>query len=482
MGTKKIFLERTLVVATLLFFACGIMSVQASWTAPVATPPNANKVLNFGGGAFEEVGSVMGSVIRQGGSPDYDEDFVFGSPQIDDDGDPDHAGRMFFDESRGAFRAGYTNNINWNEVYLGDYSAAFGFATAATGGYSFATGYNSISTASAAHALGYRVSARADHALTLGAFVRNEEADSVMIGFKTTPQSSHTTDPGLFVNSSNNVGIGTSAIDSGLRLDVAGRVGASHYCNEDGTVCTLATDLGSGGGGGTYGVIANQGLRIDGSNNFGLINTCSSGQLLKWNGSSWACSNDDTGAGGGVTSLTAGNGLTGGGTGAVTINAVGGTGVNVAADSISFDCSDVDGTGISCSGESLYIEDRYRGADARCSGTNVYLDGDGNCDTISGGGDNLGNHSATQNLDLNNRRIVDVDTIDLHGMYNGDDTYITIDEDLDMSYNWIRDARLAQTECRSWVSSANNVICPTGFYLVGVNAANDWVSGLCCRP
>lgn len=44
----------------------------------------------------------------------------------------------------------------------------------------------------------------------------------------------------------------------------------------------------------TYGVLVNQGLRIS-SNNFGLINTCSNNQVLKWDssGSIWVCADDD---------------------------------------------------------------------------------------------------------------------------------------------------------------------------------------------
>ncbi len=40
--------------------------------------------------------------------------------------------------------------------------------------------------------------------------------------------------------------------------------------------------------------------------------TCSSGQVMKWNGTTWACSNDNAGSGGGtVTSISAGTGLQG---------------------------------------------------------------------------------------------------------------------------------------------------------------------------
>tara|TARA_Y100000310_G_scaffold160433_1_gene160203 strand:- start:7958 stop:8506 length:549 start_codon:yes stop_codon:yes gene_type:complete len=49
-----------------------------------------------------------------------------------------------------------------------------------------------------------------------------------------------------------NVGIGTTSIGSGLKLDVEGKVGATEYCNSDGSSCeTLAAltedNAGSGG-------------------------------------------------------------------------------------------------------------------------------------------------------------------------------------------------------------------------------------------
>ena len=39
-------------------------------------------------------------------------------------------------------------------------------------------------------------------------------------------------------------------------------------------------------------VISNRGLERDSNNNFGLINTCATNQVLKWNGVNWVCSND----------------------------------------------------------------------------------------------------------------------------------------------------------------------------------------------
>jgi hypothetical protein len=52
-------------------------------------------------------------------------------------------------------------------------------------------------------------------------------------------------------------------------------------------------------------------VSLGGTTSLGLTSSCSSGQILKWNGSSWACAADNN-SGGTVTGITAGTGLTGG--------------------------------------------------------------------------------------------------------------------------------------------------------------------------
>jgi hypothetical protein len=75
-----------------------------------------------------------------------------------------------------------------------------------------------------------------------------------------------------------------------------------------GTITGVTTAIGSGlSGGGTTGAL-----------NLALTNTCSAKQILRWNGSAWACS---TAGNGTLTGITAGTDLTGGGTsGTVTLN------------------------------------------------------------------------------------------------------------------------------------------------------------------
>jgi len=81
------------------------------------------------------------------------------------------------------------------------------------------------------------------------------------------------------------------------------------FAGGDGTITGVTTASGSGlTGGGTSGTL-----------NLGLLTSCSSGQVLEWNGSAWACAT--TSGSGTITGVTAGTDLTGGGTsGNVTLN------------------------------------------------------------------------------------------------------------------------------------------------------------------
>ena len=49
---------------------------------------------------------------------------------------------------------------------------------------------------------------------------------------------------GLIVDQNGNVGIGDSSPDADLKLDVEGKVGATKYCNENGSNCVDADNLG----------------------------------------------------------------------------------------------------------------------------------------------------------------------------------------------------------------------------------------------
>jgi hypothetical protein len=115
--------------------------------------------------------------------------------------------------------------------------------------------------------------------------------------------------------------------------------------NSGGTITGVS--IGAAGGlmgGGTSGNIS-----------VSLPNTCAAGQLLKWSGTVWQCQNDiDTNAGGTVTGVVAGNGLTGGGnTGSVTVHVGAGTGITVGPDTVGLDTAFTDTRYLMLSGGTL---------------------------------------------------------------------------------------------------------------------------------
>ena len=68
------------------------------------------------------------------------DDFVFGSPQLDNNGNLDNRRRLFFDKSKAAFRSGYVASTQWDASNIGDYSIAMGNGTIASGSSSVSLG------------------------------------------------------------------------------------------------------------------------------------------------------------------------------------------------------------------------------------------------------------------------------------------------------------------------------------------------------
>jgi trimeric autotransporter adhesin len=123
------------------------------------------------------------------------------------------------------------------------------------------------------------------------------------------PVGNDTTTPGATLN----LLYGTdpaSPTETGLKLSSTGlfTFAAGQTFPGTGTITGITTASGSGlSGGGTSGNL-----------NLSLVNTCSANQVLRWNGSAWACASAGNGT---ITGVTAGTDLTGGGTsGTVTLN------------------------------------------------------------------------------------------------------------------------------------------------------------------
>jgi hypothetical protein len=118
--------------------------------------------------------------------------------------------------------------------------------------------------------------------------------------------------PNVTVDASGNVGIGTTSPSSRLTVDGPIESISGGVTLPDGTVLTGSDDLGEGGditAVNTAGAL--QGGGNSGDVTLRLATSCSSGEIFKWDGSSWACSSDATGGGTGW-SLSGNSGTTAG--------------------------------------------------------------------------------------------------------------------------------------------------------------------------
>lgn len=113
------------------------------------------------------------------------DNFVFGSPQLNDDGNTDHDVRMFFDKAKGAFRAGRVTGTEWDTDSLGIYSIAFGYNIKATGGYSTAMGRFTEASGTRSTAMGSSTTASGDYSTAMGDYTQATGFNSTAFGYNT---------------------------------------------------------------------------------------------------------------------------------------------------------------------------------------------------------------------------------------------------------------------------------------------------------
>ena len=124
------------------------------------------------------------------------DDFVFGSIQLDDDGDVAHDNRMLFDKSKGAFRVGRVELTAWDDANRGlysfaqgdgskasgDRSVALGFTTQATGSGAFSSGRSTIASGGNSTAMGVSANAIGDNSVAIGNLITAQAYNSAVFG------------------------------------------------------------------------------------------------------------------------------------------------------------------------------------------------------------------------------------------------------------------------------------------------------------
>jgi len=188
------------------------------------------KIIN---GAFSTTSNVTSNAPG-----DYTtDDFVFGSPQLADDGNTAHDRRLFFDKSKAAFRAGYTTGTEWDDANVGTYSVGFGRQTTASGMYSFAGGFRSTASANFSFSFGQQTNASASYSTAFGFRSVASGLRSVAIGRATA-------------SGNTSVAIGNTTVASGdysLALgDGTAASGSNSTAMGDGTTASGSTSTAMG--------------------------------------------------------------------------------------------------------------------------------------------------------------------------------------------------------------------------------------------
>jgi hypothetical protein len=186
------------------------------------------------GGPFSSSGGITSN------NPLTD-NFVFGSSKLDDISGTADDSRLFFNKSKGAFRAGMANDNQWNDAYVGNSSVALGNISIARGFASFAMGDGSTASGWASSAFGGGSMAGGNYSFAAGKYAVTTSYASVALGSFNVGQGTADnwveTDPilevgigqsgtskrnALTILKNGNIGIGTK--DPEYKLDVSGQL------------------------------------------------------------------------------------------------------------------------------------------------------------------------------------------------------------------------------------------------------------------
>jgi hypothetical protein len=111
-----------------------------------------SEIISKGDGFVIDSGVVRENQATTG---DYaTDDYVFGSPQLDDDADSTHDNRIIFDKNKGYFAAGGAQSTNWDNANRGSFGISLGNNNKASGNQSVAIGGSNISSSLLSVAIG----------------------------------------------------------------------------------------------------------------------------------------------------------------------------------------------------------------------------------------------------------------------------------------------------------------------------------------
>ncbi|MEL7248079.1 MAG: tail fiber domain-containing protein [Bacteroidota bacterium] len=332
------------------------------------------------------------------------DNFVFGANSLNHSAGAEY--KFFFDQGQGAFRVGLITNENWNTDSLGLSSFATGADTKASGDYSIALGTQTTATAFAATALGAETTASGLGAFAAGNQTVASGSGAIALGSETSASKLGATALGTATDASEigATAIGNNSTASGLNSTALGfeTVASGENATAFGAITSAeglaATAFGSETtASGTYATAFGSSNEASGtlSTAFGYLSIASGGGATSLGLGTKAPSYAETAIGAYNTNYTP-NATTTFDSNDRLFVVGNGTGFGNQSDALSvYKNGNMELNG------ALTINDNYTFPTVDgTAGQVLSTDGAGNVSWVSGGSDNLGSHTATQNIQL----------------------------------------------------------------------------------
>ena len=149
----------------------GTLNINGVYEFPIVDG-TVNQVLATDGSGSLTWSDLNNGFLSESGvihSTNNSDDFIIGADSINYGGNGSGSeNKLFFDKSKGAFRAGGVYSQGWDESNLGEYSTAFGKNSKATGNYATAMGNETTASGDYSTAIGYYTEAYADYETAIG--------------------------------------------------------------------------------------------------------------------------------------------------------------------------------------------------------------------------------------------------------------------------------------------------------------------------
>ena len=171
----------------------------------------------YNGTAWTAIGGSSAFTSENGitHSNSNSDDFVFGTGSLNHGSGTEY--KMFFDKSKGAFRAGTVSGTNWDESNIGYYSTSMGYNTIASGSYATSFGFNTTASSNFSTSFGSSTTASGLFSTSFGSSTTASGYYATSFGESTTASGDFSTSLGESTTASGHAAtsLGSETLASG---------------------------------------------------------------------------------------------------------------------------------------------------------------------------------------------------------------------------------------------------------------------------